>query len=298
MTAREIAAALRAAHRSGAWWRCRCPVHCSRGPTLALRDGERGGLIVKCFGGCDAPDVLAELRRLGLISDGARDRPHRLPGTTRPDERDDAARRLAMAQRIWNSAHDARGSPVVRYLASRGITIAPPPMLRYTPALRRPDGSYGPAMVARIDSIDGDLIGITRTWLARDSAGSWRRHDRAMLGRATSGAVRLAPAAKALLIGEGLETCLSAVQASGMPAWAALSTSGLVGLILPPIVRHVIVLADNDRSGAGERAAYAAAQGWIAEGRAVRIAMPPKPGSDFNDVLIGPAYAEMRDVAA
>ena len=33
MTAGEIAAA-------GAWWRCRCPVHGSRGATLALRDGD------------------------------------------------------------------------------------------------------------------------------------------------------------------------------------------------------------------------------------------------------------------
>ncbi len=42
MTAAEIAAALGGGHRSGAWWRCRCPVHGSRGPTLALRDHERG----------------------------------------------------------------------------------------------------------------------------------------------------------------------------------------------------------------------------------------------------------------
>ena len=40
MTAAEIAAALGGAHRSGAWWRCRCPVHGSRGATLALRDGD------------------------------------------------------------------------------------------------------------------------------------------------------------------------------------------------------------------------------------------------------------------
>ena len=56
--AEKIAVSLGSARRSGAWWRCRCPVHDSRGPTLALRDGERG-LLVKCFAGCEARDVFA-----------------------------------------------------------------------------------------------------------------------------------------------------------------------------------------------------------------------------------------------
>ena len=99
--------------------------------------------------------------------------------------------------------------------------------------------------------------------------------------------MRLAPAAETLLIGEGIETCLAAMQATAMPAWAALSTSGMVALVLPPIVRQVIILADHDANGAGERAARTAAQRWLAEGRSVRIAMPPEPGTDFNDMLSG-----------
>ena len=46
---------------------------------------------------------------------------------------------------------------------------------------------------------------------------------------AAGGAVRLAPAAEKLMVGEGIETVLAAMQATGMPGWAALSTSGLVG---------------------------------------------------------------------
>jgi putative DNA primase/helicase len=292
MTAREIAAALRVAHRSGAWWRCRCPVHRSRGASLALREGERG-LIVHCHAGCDPRDVLAELRRRGLIGHPAHDRPS--PATTRPDEHDNAARRIALVRRIWDTAEDARGTPVVPYFAGRLITLSPPPSLRWAPALRRPEGTSRPAMIARIDSIDGDLIGIARTWLARDTAGSWRRHDRAMLGRAAGGAVRLAPAAEALMIGEGIETCLSAMQAMGMPAWAALSTSGMVALILPPIVHTIIILADHARHGAGERAARTAAARWLAEGRRVWIAMPPAPDTDCNNVLLGRAYARIAE---
>src|SRR5205823_948740 len=144
--------------------------------------------------------------------------------------------------------------PVAVYLANRGITIAPPSSLRWAPSLRRLDGGSGPAMVARIDSIDGQLIGVARTWFAGEEGGIWRRDIRAMLGRASGGAVRLAPAADMLLISEGVETAMAAMTATGRRAWAALSTSGLVALELPPFVCTVVILADHDVSGAGERA--------------------------------------------
>jgi hypothetical protein len=71
-----------------------------------------------------------------------------------------------------------------------------------------------------------------------------------------------------------------------MPAWAALSTSGLKALILPELVRDVVIVADHDASGAGQSAAWIAAQRWLAEGRSVRIALPPNTGTDFNDMLL------------
>jgi hypothetical protein len=96
--------------------------------------------------------------------------------------------------------------------------------------------------------------------------------------------VRLAPATDTLMVGEGIETCLAAMSApTGMPAWAALSTSGLRTLQLPDGVRDVIILADGDDPG--EAAARHAAARWKREERRVRIAQPP-PGLDFNDGLV------------
>jgi hypothetical protein len=152
-------------------------------------------------------------------------------------------------------------------------------------------------MVARIDSIDGELIGVHRTWLFRDERGIWRRYRRAMLGRAAGGAVRLAEPEKTLLVGEGIETCLAGMQATAIPAWSALSTSGLIALALPASVRNVVILADHDANGAGERAARAAGARWLAEGRRVRIVLPPDPGTDFNDVLAR-GGGDSGDVAA
>jgi DNA primase len=72
------------------------------------------------------------------------------------------------------------------------------------------------------------------------------------------------------------------MQATGHPAWAALSTSGLRALDLPATVRDVIVLADGDEPG--EAAARDCALRWKRERRRVRIARPPT-GMDFNDLL-------------
>ena len=99
-------------------------------------------------------------------------------------------------------------------------------------------------------------------------------------------AVRLAEPGDGLMVGEGIETCLAAMQATGHPAWAALSTSGLRCLELPKDVHDVIVLADGDE--AGEAAARDCALRWKREGRRVRIARPPQ-GLDFNDMLLGRA---------
>lgn len=302
MIAAEVALALGAAHRSGQWWRCVCPVHGSRtgrSATLALRDGARG-VIVRCWAGCDPCDVLAELRRRGLAQGRAEHRS--APAKANPDRGDQAARRIALARRIWDAALEARGTPVAAYLAGRGSTIAPPSSLRWAPSLRHPDGITAPAMVARIDGPDGAMIGVHRTWLARSTDDIWRRRGpKMMLGSATGGAVRLAPATETLMVGEGIETTLAVMIATGLSGWTALSTSGLVALILPPAVREVIIAADHDTSGAGERAAYAAAARWLAEGRRVRITMPPEPGTDFADVLAGRSCArivEALDVAA
>jgi len=131
---------------------------------------------------------------------------------------------------------------------------------------------------------DGTPIAIHRTYLARDGGGKAPVDpEKMMFGLCRGGAVRLAEPGDVLMVGEGIETCLAAMQATGHPAWAALSTSGLRSLELPKDVHDVIVLADGDE--AGEAAARGCALRWKREGRRVRIARPPQ-GLDFNDLLL------------
>jgi putative DNA primase/helicase len=89
-----------------------------------------------------------------------------------------------------------------------------------------------------------------------------------------------------LLVGEGLESTAAASELLGLPGWAAVSADNLKGaLMLPPEVHRVVIAADNDSNGAGQRAALGAYERWSNEGRAVRIKLPPNAGDDFNDVI-------------
>ena len=95
--------------------------------------------------------------------------------------------------------------------------------------------------------VDDRPIGIHRTFLARDGSGKAPVEPaKMMLGPCRGGAVRLGAPSNFLMVGEGIETCLAAMQATGHPAWAALSTSGLRSLEPPDHINEVVVLADGD----------------------------------------------------
>ena len=289
MTAEAIAKAL-GGRRAGGGWTARCPAHDDRTPSLSIRDADENKVLVRCHAGCDQEHVIAALRGRGLWGESG---PRSSPWTARrkPVEREpnrDDARRTEIALAIWQSATLAPGTPVAAYLASRGIHLPPSDGLRFHAGLKHPSGGIWPAMVALVtNGVDGGPIAVHRTFLARDCGGKAPVDpQKMMLGPCRGGAVRLADPGDVLMLGEGIETCLAAMQASGHPAWAALSTSGLRALELPKVVRDVIVLADGDE--AGEAAARDCALRWKREGRRVRIARPPQ-GLDFNDMLTGAA---------
>lgn len=295
MKAAEIAAALGAAQRSGTWWRCRCPVHNSRAATLALRDGG-GRLIVHCHAGCHRDAVLDELHRRGLVADFS-------PYSGRDnDDIDDkiqvaAARdrqfRIACALDLWHhETRPAQGTVVQRYWRKRGLIGPIPDTIRASRTWLRhsESGQTRPAMVALVEHIDRGPTAVHVTWLAADgSVKATIAPPRKCFGPVAGAAVRLGMpgGGDSLIIGEGIETTASVMQAIGLPGWAALSDRGLERLALPPNIRRVLIAADNDASGAGARAARTAAQRWLAEGRRVRIALPPAPGTDFNDLIKG-----------
>ncbi|MDZ7709228.1 MAG: toprim domain-containing protein [Roseovarius sp.] len=192
------------------------------------------------------------------------------------------------------------GTIAERYLRGRGITCALPSTLRYHPSCWHASAKRFPALVARVEGSDGAAI--HRTYLAPDGRGKAAvTPDKAMLGAVAGGAVRLTQGPGALLIGEGIESTLSAFILHGDPtanAWAALSTSGLRGLRLPSVGNagtvgtsrpSLVIAVDGEKAGrdAGrDLAERAAGLGWQ-----VGI-MDPGDGADWNDRLMMEARHE------
>lgn len=288
MTAETIAKAL-GDRKAGQGWMARCPAHDDREPSLSIRD-TGGKVLVRCHAGCDQLDVIAALKERGLWDGKASSHLRRLSRRKIPKSQpvQQHEERSAAALAIWQSTVSAVGTRVGTYLTARGLNISLPPLLRFHPGLKHPSGGLWPCMVALVTrGADNTPLAIHRTFLARDGVGKAPVDPaKMMLGPCRGGAVRLSQPSDLLMVGEGIETCLSAMQATGNPAWAALSTSGLRGLDLPEAVREIIILADGDDPG--EAAARNCAIRWVREGRRVRIARPPL-GMDFNDVLLGRA---------
>ena len=267
-------------HETSDGWLLCCPAHNDSNPSLSVKDAGDGRALVHCFGGCSQTAVIDALKASGLwwlqrSSTALPAPPKRVPK---------ASNKSAIARFIWNSAEDAKGTPVETYLRSRGINIPIPSTIRYHRALSHPLGSTYPAMVALVTDASDSPVAIHRTWLAHDgTAKAPVRNSKMMLGPCAGGSVRLSAGTSPLMIGEGLETCLTIVQERNASVWAALSTSGLRALELPHGISTIVVLADGD--DAGESAAVAVANRLIKTRLSVSIARAPR-GTDFNDILL------------
>lgn len=208
-----------------------------------------------------------------------------------------AADRTRAALAIWDEALDLKGTLAEVYLAARGLTDENSTALRYHPALRHPNaGGTFPAMVALIRSTEtGEPVAIHRTYLRRDGSGKANVEPaKATKGPMGGGAIMLhEPVAGApLIIGEGVESALSAGRLIGAPAWSAVAAGNLKNIAPPEGPSEIVLAADPD--AVGQREAWAAAERWQAVGRPVRIATPNDADTDFNNILLRRLGNEVR----
>lgn len=270
--------AARLVERLGGRWRpggamCRCPAHDDRHPSLSIRLGERG-LLLKCFAGCAAADVIRAIRAAGM--------------PWRPSAReacglrvDDSPRRQNAALRLWGRARPAEGTPAGHYLESRGLD-PPHPEARYLARTPLGDGAslrFLPALLVAVRDESG-IVAVQRTFLESSGARTTKLRRRS-LGPLGAGAVRLAAPGSRLGLAEGYETARAAMRQLGLPVWATLGAGRLDRIALPPAVATVVLLADPDP--AGESAVVRAAAAYAAQGRRVEVCWPPAGRSDWAD---------------
>lgn len=275
----------------GKWYRnfgaAPCPI-CQPGKhkgqnALTLADGRDGRLLANCKKlGCSFTDILAAA---GLCPGD-----YRPPNPAELAKREAEARAIAqrkamLARTVWDEARPIPGTLAETYLRNRGITCDLPDNLRFHGSCwHGPTAARHPALVALVQG--GETLAVHRTYLAADGMGK-APFDPAkmMLGGAGGGAVHLTQGAGPLVVAEGIETALSL--ASGLlsgPAtiWAALSTSGLRGLVLPKTPHRLTIATDGD--DAGRTAGHALAERAHALGWQVSLLSAPE-GRDWNDIL-------------
>ncbi len=288
MSAHEIAHELMARplpNRGG--WLVLCPVHGDRRPSLSIRDGDDGRLLLKCFSGCDSREILKTLSGMGLLDGLA---PVRRPEPQKP------VNRAKTLNRIWGESIPIEGEGIVaKYMASRGIIFEDWPLdLREHPQMAvyadgKKTGQVFPALVAIIRNEEGQPSGLHVTFLKSDGNRKAEiENPRRIIGwgegSTRGGTVRLMkPSGGQIGLGEGLESTLSASILTGIPGWSALTAGGIERAVLPPEIRRVVIFADRDP--AGLKSAANACDRFRREGREAEILAPNEDKADFNDIL-------------
>lgn len=309
----------------GGYWKCGSVDNEPGGSLFVHLVGSRAGRWQDAATGefGDALDLVAACRYRGDkkaayhwslawlgIGSGNPAAPVQKPATKARDAApDDAAlRRRKAALRLYLEAQASiAGTPAAAYLKRRGIDLAllgrQPRALRFHRGLRHsPSGLTLPAMVAAISSMDGAHIATHRTWLQQDRNNAWikaRIEDPKMtLGDFAGGSIRLwrgasgkslreASPDELVVIGEGIETCLSiALACPELRVIAAVSLGNMGGVTLPPQIARVILAADNDANPKAAAAFQRAVERHLDAGRDVYVARP-MIGKDFNDTLQG-----------
>jgi putative DNA primase/helicase len=289
MQAAEIARTL-GGKRYGDGFLARCPAHEDRTPSLSIRDGKRAVLLT-CFAGCNRRDVLAELRRLGLLEKANCQNEYLFPDLP-PTGHDTSPNptMIAPTDRINATLRRAMpilGTPAETYLLGRGLNpkLANPDALRFLPATNR----YPPTLVSVVTAFTdaSRVLSLQFTPIQADGGRGQRTFLRGT--RVAAGVVRLVDDAAVidrLGVGEGIETCLAVMTAMHraervvLPVWSALSVHNLASLPVLPGIEAITVYGDADVGGLGQKAAYTIARRWAEAGREARVALPPV--NDWN----------------
>ena len=265
----------------------------ARGVFADHEAGVAGG-VLKMLVHAGAADTNAAAARL-VEADGyiaGRQTAAERQARTRQDQAVLAAKRASAAS-LWSQAQPLSGTVAETYLREgRAIAatlqgadlgfLPSAPVWPYQADCRE----RRPAMIAKVADAGGQLLGAHLTYLQPDGS---RKADmpspRKIAGVRFGGFVRLAPG-HGLVVGEGIESTLSAWQkrpaeARDFGAVAGICAGGLAGLVWPGETRALIVAPDRDT--AGHEAAERLGQRAWAAGLTVSLMWPPEALGDWND---------------
>jgi len=186
---------------------------------------------------------------------------------------------------------DIGGTPVEAYWRNRGVW----------PETMPKDVKYHPGDQALIQTLrdkTGKITQMQRVFLTSDGykrdpieleAEYPGRKQKMFMPRwreSKGSAVKLYTRTDFLAIAEGCESALAFYCRYKLPVWAATSRIYLEYVEIPAHIRHVLILADNDISGAGQASAEKLRRRLAEIHELVEVKMPPLPGTDFADYWV------------
>lgn len=255
---------------SGTTAMCRCPAHTDSTPSLSIRQGNRG-ILVTCHAGSDRSDVMREIARITRI-------PNFNPQTIKPAPAKSGNPHYA----IWRDAVPISGTLGERYIRETRNIWGPVGDVRFHPRCPRGAGkavTFAPALIVAMRK--GDRVtAIQRIFLDPETA---QYTAKIVLGVSIGAAWTGGVIADTIGISEGFETAAAYTSLTDIPAWATMGAKRLHQIDLPPRVKHVILLPDNDPEGrrAGARAQHA----YRAQGVEVSEEFPPGGHNDWARLL-------------
>ncbi len=269
----------------GRYGTARCPAHNDNNPSLSIKDGDEGRLLLFCHAGCTYAEIISAISSepsggalAGRTATG-------ITGERRGKGLDE------LIDLIWRQTVSIEGTLAEAYLRRRAIRGPIPKQLGFHRSLRHPSGQRLPAIVARVQTVGLGAVALHRTYLNTDGGKTDQPIRKAMLGPCKGGAVRLREGNGGLVVAEGIETALSLAMGleEGSAVWAALSAPGMRSLKLPASQAYggsLIVACDGD--GPGRSAGRCLADTASRRGWSVELISAPD-GKDFNDLVAGGA---------
>jgi hypothetical protein len=270
--------------------RCLCPCHDDgENPSLEIRNGDRAPVILHCHGRNDRVhdlEIIEYLRSEGLWPGSAKledtDASVGADEARKPEDRREYA--FDIRRQLMEGNGFKMADVLADYFRERGLNTVPTTVMFALPVQQlgreaRENAalcSHSPGMVFTIRDKTGEFQGLHITWLDPTLTAK-RDHEprRQTYGLLKGNFLDLStelefenPPEK-LIIGEGAETVLAAMQLTGLDG---IATGGKVAHVDPPQCAEYIVLVDCDDDGGSRRAAGELAQRLV--GSVVRIATP------------------------
>ncbi|TKB25280.1 hypothetical protein FCL47_14580 [Desulfopila sp. IMCC35006] len=278
-----------------------CPCHGESTPSLSVTDAGPDDVKVFCHVGCDYKAIKDQFRADGLLPEWKPDHAHdQASARTKTPAPVPETKEAEDPSYIWKKAtRDLE--PVKKYLAGRAITIDPlPPCFKFNHYINKESETVDLIVAAASTLDDTAVYAVQRLFIdveknkktgakmhgPCEGRGIWFNRE----GDHTE-----------IVIGEGIETTLSAIQATGKNGVAALSTAGMKGLVIPDKTNTIYILVDSDqhdekeqKSMPGQKAACILAKKFT-DSRPGRVALIVSPDDtcfseapvklDFNDLL-------------